>query len=159
MFTNVMWATDGSEHANRALPYATQIAKENGANLHAVHVIEHLVGARIAGQLARIDEPELDERIKRQIADHDRAAHTHTTVHMIHGETGNIAKRIAALAEENDVDLIVIGTHGRGPMAGAVIGSVAQRLLHHASCPVLAVSPKAARDDRVGPTSVTSEAG
>src|SRR5665213_4411081 len=51
MFTNIFWATDGSEHADRALQYAADIAQSDGAELHVVHVIEKLPGAQVAGQL------------------------------------------------------------------------------------------------------------
>jgi nucleotide-binding universal stress UspA family protein len=142
MFTNVLWATDGSEHADRAFNYAVRIAKENGATLHAVHVVEHLVGARPVGQPARVDEPALDERIERQIAESDRAEQMHSTLHMVSGERGRVAERITDIATDNDIDLIVIGTRGRSAVLGALIGSVAQQLLHSAPCPVLTVSPK-----------------
>lgn len=158
MFTNVMWATDGSQLANRAFGYAARIAKDDSATLHAVHVIERLTAARLAGELARADEAELDQRIRRQVADHDQAEGTQTIVHMIPGDTGQIAKQIAAVAENNDVDLIVIGSHGHSAMIGAVLGSVAAQLPHHASCPVLTVSAKAAARSRGALVSAASQA-
>lgn len=147
MFTNVMWATDGSEHADRALPYAVRIAKENGATLHAVHVIERL-GGRFGGQPLRVNEPELEEQIRSQVADSDRAQHTKTILHIVPADARDVAGCIARVAEEADVDLIVVGTHGRSVVMGTVLGSVAQRLPHLAPCPVLAVSPNAASHDR-----------
>src|SRR5665213_3323717 len=68
MFTNIVWATDGSEHADRALDYATQLARGEGATLHAVHVVEKLVGTRLAGQNVFLGESEIDAKIQRQTA-------------------------------------------------------------------------------------------
>jgi nucleotide-binding universal stress UspA family protein len=50
MFTHIVWATDGSENADRALEYASQLARSEHATLHAVHVVEKMLGPRVAGQ-------------------------------------------------------------------------------------------------------------
>ena len=65
----------------------------------------------------------------------DAAGCAHTT----HIHVGQPAEVIAKLAAEQGCDLIVMGTHGRGGIAGLVTGSVANRVLHLASCPVLLV--------------------
>jgi len=65
----------------------------------------------------------------------DAAGCSHTT----HIHVGQPAEVIAKLAAEQGCDLIVMGTHGRGGIAGLVTGSVANRVLHLASCPVLLV--------------------
>ena len=65
----------------------------------------------------------------------DAAGRFHTT----HIHVGQPAEVIAKVAGELACDLIVIGTHGRGPVAGLVMGSVASRVLHLAPCPVLFV--------------------
>ena len=65
----------------------------------------------------------------------DAAGRFHTT----HIHVGQPAEVIAKVAGELACDLIVIGTHGRGPVAGMVMGSVASRVLHLAACPVLFV--------------------
>ena len=54
MFTKVIWATDGSEHADRAMPLAVQVAKTDGAELHVVHVVEKLIGVRVGGRLVHL---------------------------------------------------------------------------------------------------------
>jgi nucleotide-binding universal stress UspA family protein len=140
MFDTIVWATDGSEHADRALEYAHQLAKSDDASLHVIHVIERFAGSRAAGQNQHADEPEIDDKISRQAAllRADDGIQTH--IHM-YGTAGSVAKRIAEISREVDADVIVVGTRGHSSAAGAVLGSVTQQLLHVAHCPVLAVPP------------------
>jgi nucleotide-binding universal stress UspA family protein len=141
MFTNVMWATDGSAHADRALGYATQIAHQEGATLHAVHVVEKFATGRVAGQNAYLNEDEIAAKIQREVADESEGIAS--VMHVITGKTGDAAALIAERAREVQADLIVVGTRGHSPLGGAMLGSVTQRLLHLAPCPVLAVPPVA----------------
>lgn len=148
MFTNVMWATDGSAHADRALGYAIQIALQEGATLHAVHVVEKFATGRVAGQNAYLNEKDIAAKIQREVT--DEPEEIASVLHMIPGKTGDAAALIAERARELEVDLIVVGTRGHSPLTGAILGSVTQRLLHLAHCPVLAVPPVA-----VSPTGTT----
>jgi nucleotide-binding universal stress UspA family protein len=143
MFTNIVWATDGSEHAERALAYAGRLAESDHAHLHVVHVVEKIVGGRVAGQDAYINEPEIDHKIAE---DTKRIASTYgveATLHMGSTGMGSVAAHVAEIAKGVDADLIVIGTRGHSSLGGLVLGSVAQRLMHLATCPVLAVPPTA----------------
>lgn len=140
MFNEIVWATDGSEPADRALEYAAGLAQSEGASLHIVHIVEKFAGSRARGQDQRADEPELDDRIHDQ-ADRLRRE-TGSEVHVQMSPTsGSVAKKIAEIAKRKSVDLIVVGTRGRSAVTGAVLGSVTQQLLHFAHCPVLAVPP------------------
>lgn len=141
MFTNIVWATDGSEHADRALDYATAIADREHSHLHVVHIIEMLVGGRVAGQKVFLNEEQLDAKIKEQAKQAFAEHGIQTTVHMTPSGIGNIADRIAEIAADTSADLIVVGTRGHSAFGGLLLGSVTQRLLHVAGCPVLAVPP------------------
>jgi nucleotide-binding universal stress UspA family protein len=141
MFSNIVWATDGSEHADRALDYATRLADNERARLHVVHIVETIVGGRVAGQRTFLDEDQLDAKISAQADEVSRQYRIETTVHMTPSGISNIADRIAEIATDSRADLIVVGTRGHSPIGGLVLGSVTQRLLHVASCPVLAVPP------------------
>ncbi len=140
MFKSIVWATDGSEHADRALDYAIQIAQRDGASLHIVHVVEKFLGSRMAGQDQHVDEPEIEDKVKRQAAEVRSGRGVETHVHMP-STAGSVAKLIAETAERARADLIVVGTRGHSVVAGAILGSVTQHLLHLAHCPVLAVPP------------------
>lgn len=152
MFTNVVWATDGSEHAERALEYAISIAQREGATLHVAHVIERLVGSRVAGQEARVDEADVDAQIKGQAEKIAADTGLQVRVHLVTGRAGDVAHGIRDIARENGGDLIVVGTRGHSAVVGAMIGSVTQRLLHVAHCAVLAVPPP-----KPGPTTTERE--
>jgi nucleotide-binding universal stress UspA family protein len=141
MFSNIVWATDGSEHADRALDYATRLADSERAELHVVHIVEMLVGGRVAGQRAFLNEDQVDAKIKAQAQEVSLQYGIQTTVHMTPSGMSNIADRIAEIAADSRADLIVVGTRGHSTIGGLVLGSVTQRLLHVASCPVLAVPP------------------
>ena len=143
MFKNVVWATDGSAHADRALEYAKRLVPPDGGTLHVVYIVEKLLGPRIAGQDANVNERQIEAKIQDQAR---RAAHDglHVRLHMVTGHSGDIYRRIADQAAAADGDVIVVGTRGRSAVVGAVIGSVTQRLLHVAGCPVLAVPPSRA---------------
>jgi len=142
MFTNIVCATDGSEHANRALQYAADIAQSDGAELHVVHVIEKLPGAKVAGQLnTHVNEEQLDEKVASQTRQIAAERNVNATLHLTTGRSGHVAKRIVDIMTETGGDLIVVGTRGHSAIVGALVGSVTQDLLHLAPCPVLAVPP------------------
>jgi nucleotide-binding universal stress UspA family protein len=137
MFNTVLWATDGSETAARALPYALSLATGEKVTLVVVHVREIFVG-RSSGYPVLADESELQERIGEQVEDL-RADGLDATFIVRTATAGHAAHTIAEVAEEIGADLIVVGTHGYGRIAGLLLGSVTQGLLHAGVCPVLAV--------------------
>lgn len=143
MFKTIVWATDGSELADRALPVAVDLARAHRAKIVALHANEVLVG-RFGGYPAFADEDGLVEKIERQVADLRRSGFT-AELRVVHGIDG-IAAMLAHAASEADADLLVVGTHGHGGLASAVLGSVARGLLHEATCPVLAVPPVRTRE-------------
>jgi len=141
MLARILCATDGSEHADRALRYATQLASQPGAELHIVHVIEKLTVGRLAGQNVFLNEAEIKSKITQQTAEITDGQGVNTTLHATKGNANRLAQRIAEIADNVDADVIVIGTHGHAPIAGLLLGSVTAQLLHVAHRPVLALPP------------------
>jgi nucleotide-binding universal stress UspA family protein len=137
MFRTIVWATDGSEAADRALPYARELASGDGAKLIVVHCNELLVG-RAGGYPVLADEDELADKIRDQVAMLNDEG-VDATLEFVAGITPHAAHMIAQVAREVAADAIVVGTRGHAPVAGLLLGSVTQRLLHIAPCPVLAV--------------------
>jgi nucleotide-binding universal stress UspA family protein len=138
MFRTIVWATDGSESADRAFPVAKALAHGEGKSLIAVHSNERFVGGRSAGYPVLADEDELESKIKGQV-EAARSEGIDATFRLAGGAGGHAAHLIADAAEEAGADVIVVGTRGHAPVAGLLLGSVVQRLLHVAHCPVLVV--------------------
>ena len=145
MFTTVIWATDGSDHADRAMPAAIEAARADGAVLHVVHVVEKLASGRASGMDMFGNEDEVKTKIRQQATALAHDHHIKTVVHMLDARTMKIAEGICDVANQNDADLIVVGTRGLGSVGALMLGGVTQRLLHIAPCPVLAVPPGAAK--------------
>ena len=138
MFETIVWATDGSDLADTALPFVTELARVHGSRIVAVHANELLRG-RYGGEPMLADEPDLREKIERQIAGL-QADGIDVELKVTSG-ANDIPELIAAAARAEEADLIVLTTHGHGGLKSAVLGSVARSLLHMASCPVLAIPP------------------
>ncbi|HXD59955.1 MAG TPA: universal stress protein [Thermoleophilaceae bacterium] len=137
MFKSIVWATDGSSAADRALPFVKSLAAAEEAAVTIVHCDEFLV-SRGGGQPLRADEVDVKTKIEEQAADLGRAG-LKVTLEVVSAAAGGAAHQIAETASRSDADLIVVGTRGHTALAGLLLGSVTQRLLHIAPCPVLAV--------------------
>ena len=143
--TRILVPTDFSEPSDAALEYATTLAGNLGASLHLLHIFEdpYLYGGAIAAEMyapvpADLRESLRDEaktRLRERIEKLD-AGRFHTTAEVY---TGPSAKAITDYATAQNIDLIVMGTHGRGGMAHLLLGSVAERIVRTAPCPVLTV--------------------
>jgi nucleotide-binding universal stress UspA family protein len=139
MFKKIIWATDGSEHADRALELAKSLASENGSELLAVHSIEHLVGPGSRGAPTESpDEEDRETKLAKQVAELKEQG-INATLKVVEGGATGAAHTLARVAEEEGADLIIAGTRGHTPLSGLLLGSVTQRLLHLAKCPVLVV--------------------
>lgn len=142
MFRHIVWATDGSTSADRALAYAKELVSSSDAKIYAVHSDEHLVGGRSSGIPVLADEPGLESKIHTQV-ETARAEGFDASFEIVRCTAGRTPEAIADFAQTVDADVIVVGARGRSPLAGALLGSVTQGLLHTAPCPVLAIPPTA----------------
>ncbi len=147
MFKKIVWATDGSAGADHALGYARELARTQAAELVVVHGEELSTGRSSIGYTRRVDEEDLEAKITRQVAEMADSGIA-VSVKVIGGHAP-AATLIAEVAEEIGADLVVVGTRGHTPLAGLLLGSVTDRLLHTLHCPVLAVPP-AAESGRAG---------
>lgn len=138
MFETIVWATDGSELADGALEHVVELAKVHQSKIVAVHANELLVG-RYGGAPLYADEPEMREKIARQVEELQAAGFDAELE--IRSGSHDVATLVARAADDVDASLIVVGTHGHGVLAAALMGSVARGLCHHAHQPVLVVPP------------------
>jgi nucleotide-binding universal stress UspA family protein len=136
MFKTIVLALDGSEGSRAAIPLATELAQHDQAAIVIVHIEERIVGK--GGGPLRADEEDIKAEIRKQ-AEELSAQGIDTSVQMADVMLGGPAHAIEEIAANAEADLIVMGTRGHSPVAGLLLGSVTQRLLHIARRPVLAV--------------------
>jgi len=141
---NILVATDFSEPSDAALAYGRALARTFGATLHVVHVVDNVPTLVYGAEAYAVPMPELQEEIdnaaRKQLADllvdNDRPP---LPVRSILLTSNAPAAAIVDYAKSERVDLIVAGTHGRGGVAHLLMGSVAERVVRTAPCPVLTV--------------------
>ena len=152
----ILCPVDFSSRSDAALAYASSLAAEADAFLHIVYVDEgsptYVPGY---SEFGYIPEPAIDwERAQRE-----RLAHVKPTADVPYDTRflfGNPGKEILHCADREDVDLIVLGSHGRTGLSRLLMGSVAEAVMRRAKCPVLTVKqplgehdePVAADDER-----------
>jgi nucleotide-binding universal stress UspA family protein len=139
----ILVPTDFSEPSAAALAYAKQLADAFRSSIHLLYVTQNLTEqswaaeghpralAEILGQL----KLQAQRNLAQALTASDRKKYRAKLV----VEVGVPFSRILQYAKRHSVDLIVIGTHGRGAVARAIVGSVTERVVRFAPCPVLAV--------------------
>jgi nucleotide-binding universal stress UspA family protein len=130
---NVLVAVDFDDASTVALRYARSLAKTFGARLHLIHVMENLFLRPMANDPHAI-EAGISKRLLDVLTDEDR-----TVLHAVPviRKSDAPAEEIVKYAQAEHVDLIVMGTHGRPGVAHLLMGSVAEKVVRSAPCPVL----------------------
>ena len=138
----IMVPTDFSEPSESALKYARAFAEQFGATLHLLHVVEDPFlyaptseGYVIPPHLHEEMETAARDRLNSSLSPAEREKFQAQLV-LKHGSP---FVEVVRYAREQDIDLIVMGTHGRGPIAHMLMGSVAEKVVRKAPCPVLTV--------------------
>lgn len=134
----ILVPTDFSEHSAKAIRYGAELAATFGGELHLLHSVEatpimygegsgipELLADREAAATKQLEAVKVDAsgdcRVRRKVV------------------KGHPFVEIVRYAKDNTIDLLVIGTHGRGAIAHMLLGSVAERVVRKAPCPVLVV--------------------
>ena len=134
MFARILVPIDFSGPSDAALEYARLFAHAWGSALHLLHVTaEHLTPPH--GESAGHPEPAALRQIRDRLTDDDRRRRLAIRVL----ERAEPAEAILGYARATDIDLIVMGTHGRTGVAHLLMGSVAETVVRSAPCPVLTV--------------------
>ncbi|MBF6560855.1 MAG: universal stress protein [Candidatus Binataceae bacterium] len=145
-FTKILAATDFSDDSNHALAYAEELARRFSAEIVVMHVDQPLAPVMVS-ELS----PGLDVSAMNRIAEEQRLLAQREldqlTARMRDGglksrgmlKVGAPFLEIVNAAHNDGVDLIVLGTHGRSGLAHVLLGSVAERVVRKAHCPVLTI--------------------
>ncbi|MGY1625133.1 universal stress protein [Geodermatophilus sp. SYSU D00965] len=141
VFRTVLWATDGSKAAERALAAAKSVAQTYDARLIVTHVSVVLGGSPSTLRVAQESADAITAGLRSTVEDlrRDGVAAELTVTEMTPEGT---ASAIVEFARGVGADLIVVGTRGHNPLVGMLLGSVALRLVERAPCPLLAVPPE-----------------
>jgi universal stress protein A len=151
-FKRILVPTDFSDYSGKALDYAIDFAQSHGAELVLLHVVEPV---RYAQVMQDVSESELSEqyrlRAAQQLAELEkrtkrRYRNCRSELHL-----GTPYDAIANAAEKLKADLIIIATHGYTGLYHLFLGSVTERVVRIARCPVLIVRAMEARPKQAGP--------
>jgi nucleotide-binding universal stress UspA family protein len=138
----ILIPTDFSEHASVALEYGADLALRYSAPVVVVHTYANPVVA-VPDGFVMMTAPDLAELLIQLRTGIDRAAARLRELGVASVETrlieGSAWHEIVAVAKAEGCDLVVMGTHGRGGLSHALLGSVAEKVVRKAACPVLTV--------------------
>jgi nucleotide-binding universal stress UspA family protein len=154
LYNRILVPLDGSEVANQALPHAQQLAAQSGAELVLFRVVPNLESkVSIIGNMPYV---ELNVEQQQYLADHATGWLQRLADDLeVHGvkaqaviDVGEAADRIVDYCMADNIDMIVISTHGRTGLARWRYGSVAAKVMAAATCPVLLVRSQLAESLR-----------
>lgn len=140
---NFLLAFDGSDNAKRALQYIIDLAAE-APNLMRVQVLNVQQEPVIYGEYVTADmidelNSSLMEKSRRTLEDAATALQSAGLEYETHSALGNVAEQVSEAVQRFGCDTVVMGTRGLGSFAGMILGSVANRVIHEVSVPVLLV--------------------
>ncbi len=139
----ILVPTDFSKHSANALRYAVALAEKFGAELHLLHVVQDLavfVPDAVSGATPVVPPVEQLTAAVREALDRvvrENGLERFTVCRDV--REGAPFQEIIRFAREKEIDLIVMGTHGRGGLAHVLLGSVSERVVRKSPCPVLTV--------------------
>ncbi|WP_137285530.1 universal stress protein [Halorussus salinisoli] len=139
-FETVLVPTDGSDAANVAADHGITLAEATDAALHVVHVVNLTV---LSGEFGSAEVLDALEEAGQQAVDDVIARADEADLRSVEASvlSGTPARGILDYVDERDIDLIVMGTHGRTGLERYLLGSVTEKIVRVADVPVLTVSP------------------
>ena len=147
MYQKILLPTDGSKFAEKAANHAIWIASKSGAEIIVLNVIEtsSLVGLPAEDLIVRIKEMLKEEgrrsleRISEMVTEEEKELKIEDIKVNLKTEEGSPADAILKTVEKEDIDLVVMGTSGKHGLDRFLLGSVTEKVVRSAKCPVLAV--------------------
>jgi len=139
-FNNILLATDFSEVSKKAVPYAVAIANRYASKIYFAHVLppKARMPIPIEPLPAELDRERVSAEVEMEIFLQNALVNV---PHNVLLENGPIWDALSDLIQRDEIDLLVLGTHGRGGLKKVILGSVAEELFRLAPCPVLTVGP------------------
>jgi len=143
---NVLFATDFSATSEAALPYATAICRHFGSTLHIAHVLSDASILMMTGGVDYVSMSTIYEDAHTEAREKldQISGRLEAIPHRSYVRHGQVWENLAGIVEDEKIDLIVLGTHGRTGFTGLLLGSVTAGVVRHALMPVMVVPPLAA---------------
>ena len=144
LLKNILVATDFSEPSGAALAYGRELAHTFGARLTVFHAAENIAARGYGGDGFVFIEPDLQKQVEAAALTHARSLLSAEDREGLNARAVVVtalsaAAAITDYARREQIDLLILGTHGRGAVAHLMMGSVAERVVRTAPCPVLTV--------------------
>jgi nucleotide-binding universal stress UspA family protein len=138
MYDRILLPTDGSGPSDTARDHAIGLAETYGSTVHSIYIIDDdaLRAARIDSDVVVAGFEEEGARLVGDVADVAAAADVPCETAVLHGRPAEV---ITDYAAEHDMDLVVMGTHGRHGVQRMLLGSVTERVVRTSTVPVLTV--------------------
>ena len=144
-FKNILFATDFSEASQHALRHALAMAKRHDSRLTVAHVAPPDTQVPIPMEPVPLEADWQINRARECMHHLEDFEPLRMFPHDTVLKQGSPWAELAEIIEDKGIDLIVLGTHGRGVVGTLLLGSVAEQVLRHATCPVLTVGPDVLR--------------
>jgi nucleotide-binding universal stress UspA family protein len=149
MYDTILVPTDGSDAAAAAFDHAFELAERYDATVHALYVVDTAVYGSLDARSDLVIEA-LEEQGEGAVAAVRERGETAGVPVVEEVARGSPARAILDYAEEEGVDLVVMGTHGRRGLDRLVLGSVTERVLRASPVPVLVVRAGESTDEATG---------
>ena len=143
LLKNILVATDFGDASDAALTYGRDLARSYDATMHVLHVADNIL-IRFAADTSLAVLPDLQAKVEESARERMHALVTEEDRNLLRAKpvvvtSLSTAEAIVGYARAHNVDLIVMGTHGRRAFERLLMGSVAERVVRTAPCPVLTV--------------------
>jgi nucleotide-binding universal stress UspA family protein len=142
LFRHILFATDFSPSSTTALPYAAAIARHFGAKLNLAYVIPTDAYDLMSAAERDLALENMRRHVEEQMAGLRGTSLLEGLPHEVLIDHGNVWPMISVMVEKQEIDLIVIGTHGRRGVEKLLLGSTAEEILRCARTPLLMVGPE-----------------
>lgn len=141
MYEKILMPVEGDGHSSEILEHAVEHARNHNSELHVVHVME---GGKMSEMRAKTDTSHPDgphaDKVEANRVLPDVQEEVPDDIEAFYVEPGgDVVDEIREYVDENDIDLIVMGTHGRSGVRRFIMGSVAEEVVRNSGCPVMTV--------------------
>jgi len=134
---NILLTTDLSEASEKAFHYAVAVARRHGSKIFLMHVTE----PESISFIAELPDQHRRGEVQRQIDNMASRSELNQIPHQTVIRAGSVWNMVSAVIRQQEIELVVLGTHGRSGLKKLALGSVAEEVIRSSSCPVLTVGP------------------